>query len=122
MNDLGEILYCVLLLVKRHGNESGGKKAISNFTVYLVLLLIFHFSFNWKQYIIPSVLYTLSIISIMMVLGVLTKKYGGRIRRFIRDVWISYLEQQQQWNDIEMDRTERTQPPSHGCDHHAPLQ
>ena len=46
----------------------------------------------------------------MMVLGVLTKKYDGRIRRFIRDVWISYLEQQQ-WNDVEMDRMDRMQPP-----------
>ena len=82
-------------------NESGGKKAISNFTVHLIFLLIFHFSFNWKQYIISAVLYSLSVITIMMGLGVLTKKYGGRIITFIRDVWISYLEQQQQqqWND-----------------------
>ena len=100
-------------------NESGGKKAISNFTVYLVFLLIFHFSFNWKQYVISVVLYTLSIITIVMVLGVLTKKYGSRIRRFIRDVWISYLEQQQQENDVEMDRMDGTQPPSHRSDHHA---
>ena len=58
------------------------------------------------------VLYTLSITAIMMGLGVLTKKYGGRIRTFIRDVWISYLKQQQQQNDIEMDRMDGTQPSS----------
>ena len=64
----------------------------------------------------------MSIIAIAMVLGVLTKKYGGRIRSFIRDVWISYLEQQQQWNDIEMDRMDGMQPPPHRSDHHALLQ
>ena len=51
MNDLGEILHCVSLLVKGHGNESGEKKAISNVTVYLVFLLqlycLFSSSFNF---------------------------------------------------------------------------
>ena len=48
---------------------------------------------------------------ITMVLGDLTRKYDGRVRRFIRDVWISYLETQQQ-DDIEMDRMDGTQPSS----------
>ena len=49
-----------------------------------------------------------------MGLGVLTKKYGGRIRTFIKDVWISYLkqQQQQQQNDTEMERMDVTQPSS----------
>ena len=104
-------------------NESGGKKAISNFTVYLVFLLIFHFSFNWKQYIVSAVLYTLFVMGIMTVLGVLTKKYGCRIRRFIRDVWTSYLKTQQQ-DDIEMDRMDGTQPSSPNApkEEDAPLQ
>ena len=53
---------------------------------------------------------------IVTVLATLTKIYGHRIRRFIRDVWISYLKTQQQ-DDVEMDRMDGTQPSSHGSDH-----
>ena len=58
---------------------------------------------------------------IVSVLGVLTKKYGCRVRRFIRNVWISYLKTQQQ-DDIEMDRMDGTQPPANESHPHVPLQ
>ena len=51
----------------------------------------------------------MSIVGITMVLGDLTRKYGCRVRRFIRDVWINYLETQQQ-DGIKMDRMDGTQP------------
>ena len=109
------LLHCVLILVKRDivmiWNESGGKKSNQQLYGLFSFSFNFYFSFNWKQYVVSAVLYILSIMGITMVLGDLTRKYDGRVRRFIRDVWISYLETQQQ-DDIEMDRMDGTQPSS----------
>ena len=85
-----KILHCVSILVKGHCNHIKrkweGKKPIFYSFLYSFFFYFSNFSFDWNQYIVSAVIYTLSIMVIMMVLAVLTKKYGHRVRRFIRDV------------------------------------